>query len=101
MLTVDDYYRIRREVVVEGKSQRKVARELGHSRNTVKKALEYGSSPGYRRKKPPNRPAIGPVRHIVDAWLEDDKQRPRKQRHSAQRIYERLCDDHGFTGTVR
>jgi len=45
MLTVDDYDRIRREVLIEGKSQREVARELGHSRNTVKKALEYSSPP--------------------------------------------------------
>lgn len=99
MLTVNDYDRIRREVLIEGKSQREVARELGHSRHTVKKAIEYGTPPGYRRKKPPHRPAIEPVIHIIDAWLEDDMKRPRKQRHTAFRVYERLGDEHGFKGS--
>jgi len=99
MLTVDDYDRIRRELLIEGKSQREVARELGHSRHTVKKALEYGTPPGYRRKKPPHRPAVGPMTHIIDAWLEVDMKRPRKQRHTAQRIYERLRDEYDFTGS--
>jgi len=99
MLTVDDYERIRREVLVEGKSQREVARELGHSRNTVKKALELIVPPGYRRNKEPSRPSIDPVSPIIDAWMEDDKKRRRKQRHTAKRIYERLRDEHEFTGS--
>ena len=99
MLTVDDYERIRREVLVDGKSQREVARELGHSRHTVKKALEHSSPPGYRRQKPSSRPAIDLVRHIIDAWIDDDRSRPPKQRHTAFRIYERLRDEHGFTGS--
>lgn len=99
MLTVDDYDRIRREVIIEGKSQREVARELGHSRHTVKKALEYCTPPGYKRKKPPNKPAVDPVSHIIDAWIEDDKKRPRKQRYTAFRIFERLRDEYDFTGS--
>jgi len=40
------------------------------------------------------------VSHVVDAWLEQDRHRPPKQRHTAQRIYERLRDDHGFAGSA-
>jgi len=100
MLTVDDYERIRRSVLVDGLSQRDAARQLGHSRKTVKKALQFSSPPGYRRTEPVRRPAIDPVAHIIDAWSEEDRQRPPKQRHTGQRIFERLRDEYGFGGSA-
>jgi len=99
MLTVDDYERIRRSVLVDGKSQREVARELGHSRHTVKKALAYSSPPGYRRSKPASHPVIDGVIPIIDSWLTEDQKRPRKQRHTAFRVYQRLREEHGFPGS--
>ena len=45
MLTVDHYELIRREVENKGKSQRDVAKELGHSRKTVSKALKLRLPP--------------------------------------------------------
>jgi predicted DNA-binding protein (UPF0251 family) len=41
MLDVADYERIRRRVRIEGKTQRQAADELGHSRNTISKALTH------------------------------------------------------------
>ena len=96
---MDDYERIRRLVLVDGVSQREVARRLNHSRKTIRKALEHSKPPGYRRTHPVGRPIIHTVEHIIKAWLEEDKLRPRKQRHTAQRIYERLCDEHDFSGS--
>lgn len=96
---MDDYERIRRAIVVEGKSQREVARELGHSRHTVRKALEHSSPPGYRRHQPILRPVLYDFLPIIDAWLEEDRRRPPKQRHTACRIYERLRDEHGYPGS--
>ena len=90
MLTVDDYERIRRLVLVDGLSQRAAARQLAHSRKTVKKALQHSVPPGYRRSEQVRQPVIEPVRHIIEAWLEDDRRRPTKQRHTAQRVFERL-----------
>jgi transposase len=104
MLTVDHYELIRRKVLIEGKSQRLVAKELGHSRKTVAKALELRIPPGYRLGEPRPRPVIEPVQHIIDAWLEQNKYARPKQRQTGQRIYERLRDEYGFTGhygTVR
>lgn len=43
---------------------------------------------------------LEPVKAVIEAWLKEDQRRPRKQRHTAQRIYERLCSEHGFTGSV-
>jgi transposase len=95
---VEIYGRVRRAVRVEGRSQRAVARDFGLSRETVRKMLQYAVPPGYQRQQPIKRPKLGPWVGAIDAILEDDKQRPAKQRHTAKRIFERLKEDHGFTG---
>lgn len=101
MLKVEQYERIRRQVKVEGKAIREVARELGHSRKTVRKALALSEPPGYRRTAPIKRPVVGAVEGIIDRWLEEDRKRPRKQRRTATRIWELLRKDYGFPGAVR
>lgn len=104
MVQVDEKERIRIAHVLQGMSIREIARVMGHSRKTVRKALEDPSPPVYRRTKPPAEPVIGPVKEIIGRWIEEDLDRPKKQRHTAHRIYERLRGEHGFTGaesTVR
>ena len=78
MYTVELYARVRRAVLVEGRSQRAVAGEFGLARKTVRKMLEYSAPPGYQRRKPIRRPKLGPWQGVIEAILEDDKQRPRK-----------------------
>jgi transposase len=95
---VEIYGRVRRAVRVEGRSQRAVARDFGLSREAVRKMLQYAVPPGYQRQQPIKRPKLGPWVGVIDAILEDDKQRPAKQRHTAKRIFERLKEEHGFTG---
>jgi transposase len=51
-----------------------------------------------QRQQPIKRPKLGPWLGVIDAILNDDKQRPTKQRHTAKRIFERLKEEHGFTG---
>jgi transposase len=98
MFEVEIYGRVRRAVRVEGKSQRAVAREFGLSRDTVRKMLQYAVPPGYQRQQPIKRPKLGPWLGVIDAILNDDKQRPVKQRHTSKRIFERLKEERGFTG---
>jgi transposase len=98
MFEVEIYGRVRRAVRVEGKSQRAVARDFGLSRDTVRKMLEYAVPPGYRRQQPIQRPKLGPWLGVIDAIVHDDKQRPPKQRHTAKRIFDRLKEEHQFTG---
>ena len=92
------YGRIRRAVLVEGRSQRSVAREFGLARVTVRKMLGYSIPPGYRRREPAKRPKLGPWIGVIDAILEEDKTKPAKQRHTAQRIFDRLRAEHAFPG---
>jgi transposase len=98
MLTVDHYETIRRKVIDEGKSQREVARELGHSRKTIAKALALRIPSGYQLIKPRPKPKIGPFEHIIDAWLEQNKKGRRKQKLTSVKIHDMLCDQYGFTG---
>lgn len=81
-----------------GKSIRQIARETGHSRVTVRKALS-GQQPEYRMKKPRRAPVMDAYRWVIDAWIKGDEDRPRKQRHTAKRIYDRLVDEYDFKGS--
>ena len=60
--------------------------------------LSFSEPPGYRRTAPIKRPKLDGFTEIIDQWLRDDVGRPRKQRHTAKRIFERLRDEHGFEG---
>ena len=90
MYSVDVYLRVRRAVMVDGMSMREAARVFGLHRDTVRKMLAYSVPPGYRRQSPPRKPKLDPYTGVIDRILEDDLRRPRKQRHTAKRIFERL-----------
>ena len=98
MYKVELYVRVRRACMVEGMSTREAARVFGLHRDTVRKMLEYSVPPGYRRESPPRRPKLDPYRGVIDRILEDDRSLPKKQRHTAKRIYERLRAEHRFSG---
>ena len=98
MYLVDIYGRVRRAVLVDGRSQRAVAREFGISRDSVRKMLRFSVPPGYQRQLPIKRPKLDPWLGVIDAILAEDKTRPAKQRHTVKRIFERLRDEHGFSG---
>jgi len=82
----------------EGRSQRQIARELGINRRTVQKMLNHSVPPGYKRGQPPLEPKLSDYKGWIDEILESDKQVHRKQKHTAKRIYDRLKEEHGFTG---
>src|SRR5512134_3005825 len=73
-------------------SAREAARHFGVSRESVKKMLSFSVPPGYRRMAPIKRPKLDGFTEIIDQWLGDDVGRPRKQRHTAKRVFDRLRD---------
>ena len=96
--TVDLYRKVRLACRDE-MSERAAARHLGVSRQSVRKMFQFSVSPGYRRTAPVRRPKLDEFTGLIEQWLEDDRRHGyRKQRHTAKRIFERLRDEHGFTG---
>ena len=100
MYSVELYGRVLRACHVDGMSERAAGRFFGIDRKTVSKILKHSVPPGYRREGPPARPKLDPFIGVIDQILEEDKSRIKKQRHAAKRIYERLRDEHGFTGGI-
>jgi len=100
MKNVDLYAKVRHAVRIEGLSKRAVARRFGIDPRTVDKMLEFSVPPGYRRSQPPVRPKLDPFIGIMDAILTADKELPKKQQHTAKRIFERLRDEHGYSGGI-
>jgi transposase len=96
--TVELYARVRRAIVVDKMSEREAARQFGLARETVRKMLRYSVPPGYRRQQPARRPKLDAWVGTIDQILEDDKARGKKQRHTAKRIFERMRDEHAYTG---
>ncbi len=95
---MDNWIEIRRRVLVDGLSKRAACREYGIHWDTLKKILEHPEPPGYRRSAPRPRPKLDPFLPVIHQILQDDKKAPRKQRHTARRIFERLRDEHGYKG---
>lgn len=82
-------------------SIRAIAKKVGSSRKTVRKvlALEDPRDHKYTKTFPRPCPVMGPVMPIIEAWLEADRDKPKKQRHTARRIYLRLKEEYGFKGS--
>jgi transposase len=89
---------IRRRVLTGEISKREACRLYEVHWATLKKILAHEEPPGYARKHPVRRPTIEPVLPIIRQILDDDATAPRKQRHTAHRIWQRLRDEHGFAG---
>lgn len=81
-----------------GHSIRRIHRTTGLARKTIRKVLE-GQVPAYRTQRSRQSPVIGPYLETIESWLIKDKRMPKKQRHTASRIYQRLVDEYGYEGS--
>jgi len=106
IIDVDIYKKIRYMYQVEKKGKKTIARELGISRNTVKKYCE-GEHVPWERKEYTRQPDVMTdevMEFIRECFKEDAKEGIKKQQHTAKRIYDRLVSEKQFTGgesTVR
>jgi transposase len=97
MLTVEDYCRIR-IAHRDGMSIRQIARRFGHSRRKVRQVLEESEPRPYTLQRGRPAPRLGPYKSLIEQMLAEDQQAPRKQQHTAAKLYRRLRDEHGYAG---
>lgn len=102
MITSVDVYKEIRRLQYEGvTSQRRAAVMLGISRNTVKKYWEGNAVPwdrqAYEREAVVLTPEV--IRFIESCFEADEQEHVRKQHHTARRIYNRLVEECGYTGS--
>lgn len=100
MIEVVDKELIRRLRYVQGWSERRIARELGFARETVRKYLRQDPSevPSYRLHSARPKPVLDPYLPILEQWLEEDEQQPVKQRRTARRMFLDLKEQYAYPG---
>lgn len=86
---------------VEEKSANEIAKITGFNYRTVQK---YAYKEDWREEElpdlnPESYPVLGPYIPTIDGWLEADRKVPRKQRHTAMRIYDRLREEERYQGS--
>ncbi len=89
--------KIRLDVLREEVSKREILRREGIHWETLKKILSHSEPPGYRIKTARPKPKIGPYLEQITEIIEEDKHFPKKQRHTATRIYHRI-KEMGYQG---
>lgn len=95
---MEKWIEIRRRVLLKEISKRQACQEYSIGWRTLKKILSHEQPPGYQRKEPRRKPKLAPFLPIIHEILDRDLQAPPKQRHTAQRIFDRLCAEHEYDG---
>ena len=95
---METWTEIRRRVLTGEISKRQACREYEIHWQTLQKILRQTEPAPFRLRRPRPRPKLDPflptIHHILDA----DRSMPPKQRHTAERIFQRLRDEFGYTG---
>jgi transposase len=91
---VELYEQIRKAHERDELSIRGLAEQFGVHRRTVREALASPIPPSRKAVERPA-PALGPWKSVIDGWLADDLKVPKKQRHTARRVWQRLVDERG------
>lgn len=91
---METFEQIRRDRDREGLSIRALAERHGVHRRAVRQALVSPLPPVKRSPVARPAPKLGAYRAVIDAWLMEDRDAPRKQRHTARRVWQRLVAEH-------
>jgi transposase len=95
---MEHWAEVRRRVLTGEISKREACREYRLHWDTLRKILANEEPPGYRQSRPRRKPTLGPFLPVIHQILEADRGAPKKQRHTARRIFDRLRQEHGYTG---
>lgn len=97
--TMDQIHHIRDMFYQQDKNISEIASETGLNWKTVKKYVDmedFNSPPPIPASSEIHESKLDPFKPLIDEWLLADKLAPRKQRHTAKRVYKRLFTESGL-----
>lgn len=94
---MEQWIEFRRKICNEQVPIRQLSRETGIHRQTLRKIRDNSEPPGYQRSKDVKKTKIGPYLNEIRDIVESDKQMPKKQRHTAKKIWQ-VLRSRGFDG---
>jgi len=97
---MDMWTKVRRSVLTGELSKRQACKKYGIHWDTLQKILANPEPPKRRKESTREKPKIGRFLPIIHAILEADKSEPKKQRHTAKRIFDRLCEEESYEGKI-
>ena len=97
MLKMTEINNIRNLYSEEGKNITEINRITGKDRKTIRDYIEKEdwNKPGIAVKSNNDFPKLDRYKIEIDSWLENDKKAKKKQRHTAQRVFNRLTEIYG------
>ncbi len=95
---MEQWTEIRRRVLTGEISKRAACREYKLDWKILKRVLEHEEPTEYRLKQPRPKPKLQRFLPIIHEILKRDEKAPKKQRHTAKRIFERLRKEHHYDG---
>ena len=78
-----------------------ISKETGADPKTIKKYLAQEDFPPMPPVVQGQPSKLDPFKPVIQEWLDEDKRHWRKQHHTAKRVYERLVEEHGYTGSYK
>jgi transposase len=97
---MEKWTKIRRDILVEEMSRREACRKYNLNFRTIQKILKHPEPPEKPKEYVRAKPKIGPFISVIHEILKADKKTHPKQRHTGKRIFDRLRDEHGYTGGI-
>ena len=105
MLAMDQIHHIRAMFYEQGYNISEIAKATNHDWKTVAKYIDmtdFNEPLPALQSEQQLCPKLDPYKPLIDSWLEEDKKHPRKQRHTATKVFDRLTKEvSGFDCSYR
>jgi transposase len=97
---MEQWTEIRRRVLTKDISKRAACKEYSLQWRTLARILQHAEPAGYQLQKPRPKRKLDKFLPIIHGILQQDRLAPKKQRHTAFLIFQRLQNEHEYDGSL-